>query len=118
MSPFILLAFIVIPIFLSIVLKSFCTKIFIWGLFIAPISTGLYSLFFIKYIGNIFVLFLPISMILNKPAWWFCVEKLNIINGNNITFFDEFVLILFNGIFWGSIFYFSCFIFRQNSSLR
>ncbi len=65
----------------------------------------MYSLFFIPYIGIIFIPFLPLSLIFNKPAWWILVEKLEIIEGKNITLINDIFLILINGIIWGILFY-------------
>ncbi len=84
---------------------NICFKSVTWGFIVAPLSTGLYSLFFIPYIGIIFIPFLPLSLIFNKPAWWILVEKLEIIEGKNITLINDIFLILINGIIWGILFY-------------
>ena len=105
MNPLFLLAMIIIPLILSNYIHNKCKKYLLWGIVIAPVSTGLYSLFFIKYIGIIFLIFMPFSLLFNKPAWWLLVEKLSLINGNNLNLYNELILLLVNGLIWGIIFY-------------
>jgi hypothetical protein len=117
MSPLILLTTAIIPIVATIFLKDVCKISFFWGALIAPLSTGLYSLFFIKYIGIIFVIFLPISIFFNKPAWWILVQKLSLIDGNSLSLFDELMLYLLNGVIWGILFYIIACIMKKFSGL-
>ena len=111
MKPLILLMTIIIPVMLNKYIKNKCVIYFLWGAVAAPVSTGLYGLFFLKYIGIIFVVFLPISLVFNKPAWWILVEKLEIINGNQLTLSDELFLLFLNAFIWGILFYIvGCFV--------
>ena len=111
MNPLILLMTAIIPIALSKYIKNKCIVYSLWGVVAAPVSTGLYSLFFLKYIGIIFVVFMPISLFFNKPAWWILVEKLEIINGNMLTLRDELLLLSLNALIWGILFYIvGCFV--------
>jgi hypothetical protein len=89
---------------LSFFIKHICIRLFLWGLIVAPLSTTLYSLFFIPYIGIIFTPLLLFSQFFNKPAWWLLVEKTNVINGTELSFFHEILLFLVNGVFWGIVF--------------
>jgi len=105
MNPLFLLITIIIPIVAHKFINNKCILSFIWGLVMPPISTGLYSLFFIKYIGVVFLIFMPISLIFNKPAWWILVEKLELINGNSLNIYNELILLILNGVIWGIVFY-------------
>jgi len=111
MNPFVELLFILLPISVSYFSNNICIKFLSWGFVIAPISTGLYSLFFIPYIGIVFLPFLPISLMLNRPSWWLMIEKFNILHAENLTLLDNSLLLVINGIIWGFLFYIvSCII--------
>jgi hypothetical protein len=88
----------------SLFVKHLCLRAFLWGFIVAPLSTGLYSLYFIPYIGILFAPFLFLNQLFNEPAWWLLVKKMNLINGEALSLFHELLLLLINGVFWGIVF--------------
>ena len=88
--------------------KKSCKAIFIMGFTFPMIMKGLYGLYFIPYIGIIFVIFLPLTIIFNKPAWWLLIEKISLINGMNLSLINKLELDILNGLFWGIIFLIIC----------
>lgn len=83
------------------------------GLVISPLSLGLYSLFFIPYIGIIFLPFLLLTLFFGKPAWYILVINTAILDGANREVLNLVLLDIFNGIFWAIIFGLFGFIYDQ-----
>jgi len=116
MNPLYYLFLIIIPIFALKYFTNKCTAIFIVGFTLPMIFIGLYSLYFIPYIGLIFIIFLPLSIFFNEPAWWFMVKKSALINGMNLSFINKIELDILNGFFWGIIFFLICLILKKLKS--
>ena len=104
MIPMVSIFLIFIPIIATKYIQNKCIVWFLFGMIAPAFSEGLYSLFFIKYIGIFFVIFLPVTLFFNKPAWWLLVEKLSIIDGSELSLANKLELSISNGIFWGFVF--------------